>query len=67
MLTKDKDLFKAIPVKRLMELLAQFPDEYLISVSRVDDLLVLTSEEKWIGFIELTMEDYTKFEEEQKE
>ncbi len=58
MLTKDESIWKAIPVKKLMALLEQVPSDAIIGVSRVDDLLVLSLNEEYLGYIDISSEEY---------
>ncbi len=58
MLTKNANIWKAIPVQKLLALLQQVPPDALIAVSPGEELLVLTAAEEFQGLIHLADETY---------
>lgn len=61
MYTKDPNIFKAIPVSKLKELLDKLPDTYLLSPTETREIAILDSNEQYIGAIHISDEEISYY------
>jgi hypothetical protein len=56
------EVWKAIPLKKLMEILAELPADSFVAANGVNNLTIFSEAGKELGYIDLAFDEYLAFD-----